>query len=147
MRFSRWCVLLLAFALSPAGAQEQAAPPLYVADITLESAAEFEALLERAEQLLLEGARTPVGSEPRVSFVLHGPVLKHLLRDAYLENKQLVDRAAAMSALEFVEIKACRNWISRNGLTPEELHPFLQMVDLGSAEVTDLVQQHGRVYF
>ena len=82
-----------------------------------------------------------------MSFVLHGPVLEHLVRDAYLDNKQLVDRAAAMSALEFIEVKACRTWIRTHGLKPEQFHPFLEMVELGSAEVTDLVQDKGRVYF
>ena len=146
-RVSRWWILLLACVLVPAFAQEASEPPLYVADVTLESAEELTSLLERAETLLLEGARPPSGSEPRVSFVLHGPVLENLVRDAYLDNKQLVDQAAAMSALEFIEIKACRTWIRSNGLTPEEFHPFLDMVELGAAEVTDLVENKGRIYF
>jgi len=145
-RVSRWWILLLACVLAPVVAEE-AEPPLYVADVTLQSAEELTTLLERAEMLLLEGARPPSGSEPRVSFVLHGPVLENLVRDAYLDNKQLVDQAAAMSALEFIEIKACRTWIRSNGLTPEEFHPFLDMVELGAAEVTDLVENKGRIYF
>ena len=70
----------------------------YVVDIELQTVEEFSQLLERAEQLLLAG--TVVQDDvAEVTFVLHGPVLRNLLRQNYLDNKRTVDLAASLSAM------------------------------------------------
>lgn len=118
----------------------------YVADIELQTPEEFHALLNRAEQLMLGGAGD-AGNDPKVSFVLHGPVLKNLLRENYLENKQLVDLAASLSALDVIEIKACRAWMGSHGLAEQELQPFIETVAYGVAEVRTLVEEKKYVRF
>lgn len=52
------------------------------------------------------GTTLPRG-EAKVTLVLHGPVLKSLLRENYLQNKNLVDQAASLSALGVIDVKAC----------------------------------------
>ena len=118
----------------------------FVADIELQTESELQALLQRAEKLLLTGKVTQVDG-PAVSFVLHGPVLRSLLRDNYTDSKALVDKAASLTALGVVEMKACRTWLSKNGLEESQLQPFVQGVDYGVDEVERLVRDQGYYFF
>ncbi len=113
----------------------------FVADIELQSADQFLELLDRAEQLMLAGVVTP-GSGPKVTLVLHGPVVRTLLRDNYRDNKPLVDKAASLSALEVIDVKACATWMTINGVNPGNLQPFIEIVPYGSAEVQRLLNEH-----
>ena len=95
---------------------------------------------------MLAGA-SDTGKDAKVSFVLHGPVLTNLLRENYLANKQLVDLAAALSALDVIEVKACRTWMGSHGLTEQQLQPFIETVTYGPAEVRSLLQEKNYVRF
>ncbi len=119
---------------------------LYVADIELQNAREFTALLQRTEQLMLAGLQLPPG-EAQVVLVLHGPVLRTLLRDSYLEHKPLVDLAASLSAMRIIEVKACRAWMRSNGIAEERLQPFVEVVPYGPGLVRELVDQGDYIYF
>ncbi len=143
-----FCLLGLWLPLALA-AQEQGGaiqPRQFVADIELQTESELQALLQRAEQLLLSGQATQV-SGPAVSFVLHGPVLRSLLRENYGDSKALVDKAASLTALGVVEMKACRIWLSKNGLDETQLQPFVHGVDYGVDEVERLVRDQGYYFF
>jgi intracellular sulfur oxidation DsrE/DsrF family protein len=118
----------------------------YVADIELHTAEEFQQLLERAEQFLILEDSFPE-DEAKVTLVLHGPVLKSLLRENYLQNKALVDLAASLSALEVIDVKACSTWMAGNNINPENLQPFIEIVAYGPAEVERLVKDRGYLYF
>jgi intracellular sulfur oxidation DsrE/DsrF family protein len=118
----------------------------YVADIELHTAEEFQVLLGRAEQLLILENSFPE-DEAKVTLVLHGPVLKSLLRENYLQNKALVDLAASLSALEVIDVKACSTWMAGNNITPENLQPFIEIVAYGPSEVERLVKDRGYLYF
>lgn len=114
----------------------------YVADIELHTADELLQILHRAEQLSLAGTARPMG-EPRVTIVLHGPVLRSLLRENYRQNKKLVDQAASLSALEVIDVKACSSWMASNSVSPQSLQPFIETVAYGPAEVEKLLEnQH-----
>lgn len=135
--------MLLGF-LAATSAFAQDAPPQYqnfVADIELHTIDQFLELLDRAEQLMLTGVVTP-GSGPKVTLVLHGPVLRTLLRDNYRDNKPLVDKAASLSALEVIDVKACATWMMSNGVNSGNLQPFIETVPYGSAEVQRLLNEH-----
>ena len=118
----------------------------YVADIELQTAEEFLQLLERAEQFLMLEDSFPQ-DEAKVTLVLHGPVLKNLLRKNYQQNKTLIDLAASLSALEVIEIKACSTWMAGNNINSENLQPFIEIVAYGPAEVERLVKDRGYLYF
>lgn len=117
----------------------------YVVDIELQTVEEFSQLLERAEQLLLAGTVLQ-DDVAEVTFVLHGPVLKNLLRQNYLDNKRTVDLAASLSAMGVIDIKACRAWMGGNGVNEDDLQPFIETVSYGPSEVQRL-RQNNYIYF
>ena len=118
----------------------------YLADLQLHTEEEMLLLLQRAQQLLLDGILQP-GQEPAVTFVLHGPEVMLLTTDHYLAHRQVADLAANLSALGVVEIKACRTWMGKRDLTEPMLLPFVKTVPFGPAEVRRLREQEGLVAF
>lgn len=118
----------------------------YLAEIELHTAQEMLEILQRTEALLLQGA-IPLDGEPRVAFVLHGPEVYILLRQNYLANKAVVDRAASLSALGVVEIKACETWMGSKGIDPDQLQPFVATVPYGPAEKRRLVERENFIRF
>lgn len=121
-------------------------PDYFVAAIELHTTAELHAVLERADQLLADGLA--LQSEPAsVTFVLHGPEAKSLLRQNYLQNKATVDLAARLSALGVVDIKACETWMGGNGVNPDNLQPFVGTVSYGPGEVRRLVEEEDYLFF
>jgi intracellular sulfur oxidation DsrE/DsrF family protein len=113
----------------------------YVADIELETTAEFGELLRRASQLLAEGVVAQDG-EAKVAFVLHGPVVRDLLRQNYLQNREVVDLAASLSALQVIEIKACQTWMGSNGVNEADLQPFVETVSFAPGELQRLAEKN-----
>ena len=121
-------------------------PDLYVAAIELHTTAELHAVLERADQLLVDGVA--LQTEPAsVTFVLHGPEVRGLLRQNYLQNKATVDLAARLSALGVVDIKVCETWMGGNGVNPDNLQPFVGTVNYGPSEISRLVEEEGYIFF
>jgi len=145
---SLFLAMVLAIAMAFAATAQEATPDEqhYVADIELQTVDEFRQLLERAEQLLLEGAVSQ-GDTAEVTFVLHGPVVKNLLRQNYLANKKTVDLAASLSAMGVIEVKACRTWMGGHGVDEEDLQPFVETVAYGPAEVQRLAKEKNYIYF
>jgi intracellular sulfur oxidation DsrE/DsrF family protein len=141
------CFLALGLLASPIWAQEGAATDQhYLAEIELHTAEEMHAALMRAEQLMIDGV-IPLDGDPRVAFVLHGPEVRVLLRKNYLQNKAVVDKAAALSALGVVEIKACRTWMGGDGIDPAELQFFVETVPYGPSEARRLVERENYISF
>ena len=115
-------------------------------DIELQTIEEFRQLLERAEQLLLEGV-VPQDGVAKVTFVLHGPVVNNLLRRNYLDNKRTVDLAASLSAMDVIDVKACRTWMGGSGVSEGELQPFIETVAYGPGEFHGLIEEKSYIYF
>jgi intracellular sulfur oxidation DsrE/DsrF family protein len=118
----------------------------YLAEIELHTAEELHRVLVRADQLLVEGA-LPLSSPVPVTFVLHGPEVRILLRQNYLNNKATVDLAARLSALGVVDIKACETWMGGASVVVEHLQPFVDTVPYGPSEVSRLVKKQNYLYF
>ena len=140
-------LLALVLACQPSRAQEATlGEQHYVADIELQAVDELRQLLERAE-LLLTAGQVPSDGEAAVTFVLHGPVVRSLLRQNYLANKATVDLAASLSALGVVDIKACRTWMGFNNVNEADLQPFVETVAYSAAEVQRLIKERNYIYF
>lgn len=103
-------------------------------------------MLRRAEKLLVDGvaSREDAGS---VTFLLHGPEVRILLRENYLANKEVVDLAASLSAMGVVDIKACQTWMGGNGVDETRLQPFVETVPYAPAELQRLVKEQSYIYF
>ena len=132
---SLWLMVSLAAAVS--GQDIDPEQQRYVADIELETSAELLELLRRARHLFGKGMVDQEG-ESRVSFVLHGPVIRDLLRQNYSGNRELVDLAASLTALQVVDIKACQTWMTVNAVNEGELQPFVETVSFAPGEVSRL---------
>jgi len=118
----------------------------YVADIELQNSQQLIELLQRASQLLLDGVAAQDGI-PKVSFVLHGPVINDLLKQNYAGNLQMVNLAASLSALQVVEIKVCRTWMGLNNVEEVDLQPFVVPVNLAGSEVERLREKKNYLDF
>ena len=140
-------VLLLWAFIAAALAQDNApGEPRFVADIELQTSAEFVELLQRASQLLVDGA-VPQDGVARVSLVLHGPVIRDLLRQNYSENRELVNLAASLTALQVVEIKACQTWMASNEVNSADLQPFVETVSFAPRELRRLIEEKNYLDF
>lgn len=140
--------LIILLGLLPAihGFSQDQVDGRYVADIELQNEEQLLLLLSRAETLFLEGRIGQEGQKP-VVLVLHGPVLRSLLKGNYANSKVLVDQAASLSALGVVDVKACRSWMGQNQVQESQLQPFVQTVSYGPAEVSRLIRDQGYISF
>lgn len=146
MSIARLCLLLLLGWVGVAALAQDGDEIRYVADIELQTEADLDALLLRAEQLFVAGElRQDQGAG--LTIVLHGPVLRSLLRRNYLGSKAMVDRAASLSALGVVAFNACQSWMGANDVDAAGLQPFVSPVPYGSGEVQRLVREQGYIYF
>jgi intracellular sulfur oxidation DsrE/DsrF family protein len=117
---------------------------LYLARIQVHTSAELAGILKRADVLF--SAEQLDTSEPIV-FVLHGGEGRAFLRQSYASNKDLVDLAAKLSALEVVDIRVCETWMGGQRIDASELQPFVDTVPYGPAEIKRLRGEQNYIYF
>ena len=141
-------LLLSGLVFATAGYSQEATPDQqrYVADIEFQTAEEFSLMLQRADQLLVEGMASQDGAA-KITFLLHGPGVNVLLRQNYLQNKETVDLAARLSALGVVDIKACQTWMGGRGIDSAQLQPFVETVPYAPRELDRLVKEQNYIYF
>lgn len=120
--------------------------PRYIARIEVNTAAELNQLLQRAEQLFDSG-NFATGTDTPIAFVLHGAEARSLLRPNYQQNKQLVDLAARLSAFKVVEIRVCKTWMGGEGLDEAQLPPFISTVPLAANTQQQMLKEERYVYF
>ena len=141
-------LLLSGLVFAAAGYTEEPAldEQRYVADIEFQTAEEFSLMLQRADQLLVEGMASQDGAA-KITFLVHGPGVNVLLRQNYLENKATVDLAARLTALGVVDIKACQSWMGGRGIDSAQLQPFVETVPYAPRELDRLVKDQNSIYF
>ena len=147
MRSCWLCLVVLAALWSLAATAEPPEPIRYVAEIELQTASDLAALLDRAEALFLDGELSQTTGDAPVVMVLHGPVLRSLLKPNYANSRALVDRAASLSALGVLDVRACRSWMTRHDVDERALQPFVRTVDYGPGEVRRLIREQGYISF
>lgn len=114
-----------------------------VADISVHSEADLEALLGRVEQLLERPRKS--GEAPLVSLVLHGPEVEFFALKNYAQYREVVDHAAKLAALGAVDISICQTQMRNLGIADDEVPAFLRQVPYGPGEVERLLDS-GYVY-
>ncbi len=105
----------------------------YYFDLAPRSIAELDAITES----LLPEANSPTHTAPLV-VVLHGDEAFAFLRSRYAAHKMLVDRTALLDAYGVIELKMCATWMRLNGVSEDDIPPFIEPVPLGSAEIARL---------
>lgn len=117
----------------------------YVIDVTLHTASEIEALLDRAEKLY-ESSKTKNNNEKTgIALVLHGEEIKLFDKKSYKLNKKIVDKAAKLDANNVIEIKICITKLQQLGLRIQDMPPFIEAVPYGPEEIEKL-QSKGYLY-
>ena len=118
----------------------------YLADISVHSPQELLDILMRADMLFESGQYSAENSSP-IIFLLHGEEARILFKPQYESNKQVVDLAAKLTALNVVDIKVCDIWINGNNLFVKDLQPFVGVANNAAAEAQRLVSQERYQYF
>lgn len=143
-----WASMLLVLSASLARADlmraDDRTDTRYLARIQVHSAAELEGILRRADEL---NSTRPLDPAEPVVFVLHGAEGKVFLRERYSQNKDLVDLAARLSALDVVDIRVCETWMGSQRIDAGQLQPFVHTVPYGPAEIERLRRDEEYVYF
>jgi intracellular sulfur oxidation DsrE/DsrF family protein len=131
--------------VSPIGTTGMGPDAGLIARIDLEQTDEvIEALMR------VEAYHQQVGfnvDHPPVAFVIFGPPVALFFKDSYRENRQIIDLAARLVALEVIDVKVCEFSYQAEGLDSNNLLPFVSTVPFGPDEVTRLVQTEKYNYF
>lgn len=117
----------------------------YIAKIQLHTADELLGVLRKADKHYIDNGLA--AELPPITFVLHGAEANSLVKNQYFKNKELVDLAARLTALDVVNIRVCENWLGSQGLKQKALQPFVGTVANGMAKEQSLVKQQNFVYF
>jgi hypothetical protein len=118
----------------------------YLADISVHSPQELLDILMRADMLFESGQYSAEDASP-IIFLLHGDEARILFKQQYENNKEVVDLAAKLTALNVVDIKVCDIWINGNNLFIKDLQPFVGVANNAMAEAERLVSQENYQYF
>ena len=103
---------------------------------------DLEALFRALEESL---AADEPQAEP-VVIILQGPEALPFIRRNYLNNKDIVDRAARLEAFHRIDLRMCEFWMRENGFDEDDLLPFVDTVPLAPAEVERL-EKDGYISF
>ena len=105
-------------------------------EITPDNLADLDALLVTLEQSLLSS--TPGAAGEPIIVILHGEEAFPFTRSRYLNNKALVDRTALLDAYKLIDVKMCETWMTENGISPDDLLPFIETVPFAPDEARRL---------
>jgi intracellular sulfur oxidation DsrE/DsrF family protein len=137
-----------AYAQAPWGTAAPAVPTQYQAskavyDVALSDPKALNALLDRISGLDAEYSHNPFDAS--IVVVLHGPELRFFDTRNFSKHEELVRRAQSLSIGTAISFRVCQRSAGNQGIAPENLHGFLQMVPMGDAEIVRL-QQQGYAY-
>jgi len=111
----------------------------YLFDISNHSLEELEALLKRAEEI---GRLQPSNYDGlKIVMILHGPDIDWFTQNNYEHNRQLVDLAAELDALEIIDMKVCETTMSGRGVNREDIPLFIESVPYAPDEMQRLLHE------
>jgi len=119
-------------------------PQKVVYDVHVKTVKEVESVLDRASYL-----STITGADPfdqSIILVLHGPELNFFAIKNYHKYKELMHRAQSLVDSEVLSIRMCKIAAQSQGLTPEDIHGFIEMVPMGDAEIIRLQYEESHAY-
>lgn len=98
---------------------------------------DLEILLNTLEESIEEVA----GAEEPVVIVLHGREASAFTNMNYLENKNLVDRAARLDASDLIDVRMCATWMRRNDIELSDIPSFIDTVPFAPEEIRRLKRE------
>lgn len=135
-------ILVKAQQVQPASAKAIPLEPRYLARIELNTAAELQEALLRAEAL----AREEQPSRP-IAFVLHGKEVYSLLSDNREKHLALFSLAEKLSQQDVVRIQVCSSWLVWQRINDAQLPRFVDKIEYAPTEIDRLIQKEGYTYF
>jgi len=94
-------------------------------------------LLRRA-QTTHDGLPAPERDSITIAMVLHGPDIAFFAVDHYEQYRELVDLAANLDALGYVDLKICTASVNSRGLDATQFPEFIEFVPYGPDEISRL---------
>lgn len=102
---------------------------------------ELTSILKRAEEVLER--QESYSSQQPIALILHGEETAAFLKNNYQDYRELVDLAARLDAFNVIDVRVCETWMRDNGVSREQLPPFVTTVPYGPAAEQELL---GRGY-
>lgn len=114
-----------------------------VYDVVAATPEALNAVLDRVSGLNGEYAHNPFDAS--IVLVLHGPELAFFDIRNFQRYEALVRRAQSLTVGTAISLRACQRSARNQGIPPENLHGFLQLVPMADAEIVKL-QRDGYAY-
>lgn len=108
----------------------------YMFDVSDHSREELVALLKRADEVA--SVSSPETDKLDIALILHGPDIDWFARRNYQNNKELVDLAARLDALEVIDLKVCQKAMQHYGYLDEDIPAFIDRVPYAPNEMRRL---------
>ena len=102
----------------------------YLFDVYGHSPEEVRALLMRAKYVY-DNLSADLRNGLQIAMVLHGPDVEYFATENYTQHGPLVDLAASLDALGFVDLKVCVGSIRAAGLDSSTFPPFIELMPYG----------------
>lgn len=114
----------------------------YMFDVSDHTREELLALLKRADEIATVSSNQ--FDQLDIALILHGPDIDWFARNNYEQNKELVDLAARLDALEVIDLKVCQKAMQHYGYLEEDIPTFIDRVPYAPDEMRRL---EGSGYF
>ena len=119
-------------------------PQKVVYDVNVSTLKAMTGVLDRASFLSKITGADPFDSS--IVLVLHGPEISFFGRKNYQKYKELMHRAQSLVESEVIKIKMCQLAAEGQGLKPDQVHSFIEMVPMGDAEIIRLQNEENHAY-
>lgn len=108
----------------------------YMIDVSKHTQEEFFAFLKRADEIAT--LKAPDFDQPNIALILHGEDIDWFTKRNYEQNKELVDLAARLDALEVIDLKISEKAMADRGYAEEDIPAFIDRVPFGPDEMQRL---------
>lgn len=104
----------------------------YLFDVSQRSREEFITFLRRADELVTVAA--PETDKLEIALILSDHDIDWFAKGNYEQNKELVDLAARLDALEVIDLKICQRAMQEHGYQEDDIPAFIDRVPYAAAE-------------
>lgn len=108
----------------------------YVFDVSKHSQEELLAALKRADEIAT--ASSEDFKKFNLAIIVHGPDVSWFDKRHYEQNKELVDLAAKLDALDVINMKIDQESMAKHGILDENVPTFIDRVPFAADELTRL---------
>ena len=119
-------------------------PLRVVYDVAVDTPEAVDNVLARASHLSNMTGADPL--EGSIVLVLRGGEVAYFAKDEYATHKQLVERARSLSVGGIIKIKMSELALKVRGMSPDDVHEFIEIVPFGDAEIARLQIKESHAY-